>query len=153
MIIAENKSAYFDYEILETIEAGIVLTGPEVKAIKKGTVNLTGSYVNIDKNGIVWLTNMHIAPYPPASGVQKNYNPTRARKLLLKKTEIASLIGKSKVKGLTIIPLKVYTKGGILKVEIGLSRGKKKWDKREIIKKREEERRTRITLKNYNYKF
>ncbi len=147
MLIAENKRAYFDYEILETFEAGIVLSGPEVKAVKGGIVNLTGSYVNIDKAGIVWLTNMHIGPYPPAAGVQQNYNPTQPRKLLLRKKEIASLLGKSRIKGLTAIPLKVYTKGGLIKIEIGLCRGKKKWDKRETIKKREVERKIRQELK------
>lgn len=147
MVITENKRASFDYEILQTFEAGIVLSGPEVKSVKKGMVNLAGSYVHIDNQGLVWLTNMHIAPYPPAINAQQNYNPTRPRKLLLKKNEITNLIGKSKIKGLTIIPLKVYNKSGIIKVEIGLAKGKKKWDKREIIKKRETERKVRQFLK------
>lgn len=147
MILVENKRAYFDYEILQTLEAGIVLSGPEVKSVKRGTINLAGSYVTINNQGLVWLINMHIAPYPPAASIQQNYQPTRPRKLLLKQSEITYLLGKSKIRGLTIIPLKVYNKGGIIKIEIGLARGKKKWDKRETIKKREVKRKIRETLK------
>lgn len=147
MILATNKKAYFDYEALETIEAGVVLTGPEVKSVKKGQINLVGSYVTIDKDGVPWLINVNIAPYPPAWQIQQAYNPTRSRKLLLKKKEIDSLIGKSKMRGLTIIPLKCILKGGLIKIEIGLCRGKKKWDKREQIKKREIKRKMRQELK------
>ena len=136
-IITTNKKAYFDYEILETLEAGIVLSGPEVKSAKGGKINLAGSYVTLDGAGTPWLINAHIAAYPPAQQVQQNYNPTQSRKLLLKKKEIVNLIGKTKIKGLTLIPLKVYTKKGFVKIEIGLARGKKKWDKREAIKERE----------------
>jgi SsrA-binding protein len=147
MVIATNKKAYFDYEVLETYEAGIVLTGPEVKSVKRGQINLVGGYVTIDNSQIPWLINVNIAPYPPAWQIQQNYNPTRSRKLLLKKEEINSLIGKTKIKGLTIIPLKCILKGGLIKIEIGLCRGKKKWDKREEIKKRETERKIRQELK------
>jgi len=140
-IIATNKKAYFDYEILETLEAGVVLSGPEVKSAKYGKINLAGSYVALDGAGTPWLINAHIAAYPPAQQVQRNYNPTQSRKLLLKKKEIINLIGKTKIKGLTLIPLKVYVKNGLIKIEIGLARGKKKWDKREAIKEREWQKR------------
>lgn len=147
MILTTNKKAYFDYEVLETFEAGIILTGPEVKSVKKGQINLTGGYLTIDKFGIPWLINVNIAPYPPAWQVQQNYEPTRSRKLLLKKKEIDSLIGKVKMKGLTLIPLEVYTKGGVVKIKIGLCRGKKKYDKREEIKKREWQRQKERLMK------
>ena len=148
--ITANKRAYHDYEILQSLEAGIVLSGPEVKSIKNGRINLSGGYVNIDSRGTVWLINVHVDPYAPAAQVQKDYNPTQGRKLLLNKKEIASLIGKIKTKGLTIIPLKVYTKHSIIKIEIGLVRGKKRWDKREDIKKRETKRKIEQSLKNYS---
>jgi len=139
-LIQKNKLAYFNYEILEEYEAGIALTGPEVKSVKLGQVNLKGSYVTI-KNEEPWLINAHISPYKMATGAQKNYDPTRPRKLLLKKKEIKSLIGKEKSQGLTIIPLSVYILRRFVKIKLGLARGKKKRDKREIIKKRETERR------------
>jgi len=145
--ITTNKKAYHDYEVLQPLEAGIVLSGPEVKSIKDGRINLSGGYVNIDSKGFVWLINVHVDPYAPAAQVQKDYNPTQNRKLLLKKKEIASLIGKVKTKGLTIIPLKVYTKHRIIKIEIGLVKGKKKWDKREDTKKRETKRKIEQSLK------
>ena len=166
-----NKKAFYNYEILETFEAGLVLTGPEVKAVKLGQVSLTGGYSTIDKNNEAWLNNIQIAPYKPASGLQADYNPLRSRKLLLKKREISSLIGKVNLKGCTLVPLKIYTKNkftpleishfkrlpphrkqrgsltGFIKVEIGLCRGKKKWDKKEEIKKREIKKRIREVLK------
>lgn len=148
-ILAENKKAYYDYEILEKYEAGLVLSGPEVKSAKTGRINLAGSYINIDKNFQAWLVNCHISPYPPAIEIQKNYNPTHDKKLLLHKKEIASLVGSLHQKGLTALPLKMYTKGGLIKVEIGLARGRKKWDKKELIKKREVEKRIKQSL---NYK-
>jgi len=150
MIVMEaitNKKAYFDYEILETLEAGIVLTGPEVKSVKRGQIDLSASYVNIDQAGIPWLINANVSPYPPAWQVQQNYQPDRSRKLLLKKEEIIKLATKIKTKGLTIIPLKVYNIGGLIKIQIGLARGKKKYDKREAIKRREVERKIRESLK------
>jgi len=146
-LLVTNKKAYHDYEILEIAEAGIVLTGPEVKSVKLGQVSLTGGYSTVDKNNEVWLNNIHIAPYKPASGIQTDYNPLRSRKLLLKKKEISSLIGKINIKGYTLIPLKIYTKNKFIKVEIGLCRGKKKWDKKEEIKKREEKKKIREMLK------
>jgi len=146
-VIATHKKAYFDYEILQTIEAGIVLSGPEVKSIKNGRINLSGGYVNIDRQDIPWLINIHVDPYAPAAQVQKNYNPTQNRRLLLHKKEITSLIGKLKIRGLSLIPLKVYVERRIIKIQIGLVRGKKKWDKRETIKKREMKRKIEQLLK------
>lgn len=146
-IITTNKKAYYDYEILKTIEAGIVLTGPEVKSIKSGNINLSGGYITINTNNIPYLVNVNIAPYAPAFSVQQNYDPNQTRKLLLHKKEIDFLFGKIKTKGLTIIPLKVYTKKGLIKIEIGLVKGKKKWDKRETIKKRDVKRKIGRALK------
>jgi SsrA-binding protein len=135
-----NKKAYFNYEIIQTFEAGIILTGPEVKSIKAGRINLDGGYVNIDSHDTPWLINAHIDPYAPSAQIQQNYNPTKSRKMLLHKKEISNLIGKISSRGLTIVPLKIYTKNQIIKIEIGLARGKKIWDKRETIKKREEKK-------------
>ncbi len=147
-IITTNKKAFFDYEIIQTIEAGVVLSGPEVKSIKNGRLNLAGSYVNINGNNIPQLINVHVDPYPPAAQVQKNYNPTQSRKLLLHNKEISSLVGKLKTKGLSLVPLKIYVEHRIIKVQIGLVKGKKKWDKRESIKKREIKRKIEQSLKN-----
>lgn len=147
--IASNKKACHDYEILQTFEAGIILSGPEVKSVKAGNINLSGGYINIDAYGTPWLLNIHIAPYAPAFSVQQNYDPDRKRKLLLHKKEIVSLIGKMKIKRLTLVPLKAYTKKGLIKIEIGLVRGKKKWDKRETIKKREVKTKIKRALKQY----
>lgn len=133
--IATNKKALYDYEILEKFEAGIVLAGHEVKSIKTGHINLKGSYVTI-KAGEVWLINAHISKYKMA-GKLLDYEPTRPRKLLLHKKEIKRLTGKLSEKGLTLIPLSVYTKRNQIKVEFGIGKGKKKVDKRESIKKRE----------------
>lgn len=141
LIITTNKKASYDYEILQAFEAGIILTGPEVKSIKNGRINLTGAYVIIDSKKIPWLINAHIDPYPPAAQTQKNYNPTQSRKLLLNKKEINSLVGSLSVKRQTIIPLKVFIKNNIIKIEIALARGKKKWDKRESIKNKETKRK------------
>ena len=136
--IAKNKKAYFDYEILETYEAGIVLTGHEVKSAKLGHISLKGAYVTI-KNNEAYLTGANISPYQPAN-MPKDYDPTRSRKLLLNRAEISALIGKSKSEGLTMLPLSVYTKKGKIKVEVGLARGKRKYEKREKIKRRDTER-------------
>ena len=135
-LIAKNKFAYFDYHILEEFEAGIVLTGPEVKSVKLGQVNLKGSYVSL-RNNKPWLINAHISPYQRAIGSQKNYEPVHDRPLLLKKAEIRRLIGKLKSQGLTLIPLSVYTIRRLIKIRLGLAKGKKKYDKRAAIKKRE----------------
>jgi len=144
-ILAENKRSRYDYEILTTYEAGLVLFGYEVKAIKTGHVSLTGSYV-VNKGNEFYLINALIPPYQPAN-TPKDYDPQRSRKILLNKSEISSLIGKSKAKGLTLIPLKLYTKKsaprgsrGKIKLEFAIAKGKRKIDKREEIKKRDIER-------------
>ena len=142
---AENKKAYFNYQILEKFEAGMVLIGTEVKSIKSRRINLVGSYVII-KNEEVYLIGAKIPPYQPKNA-PPDYNPERLRKLLLKKSEIKYLIGKSKQKGLTLMPLRVYTKRGKIKLEFGIVKGKKKFDKRELIKKREVEREIKRALK------
>ena len=134
-IITQNKKAYYNYEILEKFKAGISLIGQEVKSIKLKRINLTGSYV-ILKNEEVFLVGCNIPAYQPKNA-PKDYNPERWRKLLLKKSEIKHLIGKVKQKGLTLIPLKVYTKRGKIKIEFAIAKVKKKFDKRELIKKRE----------------
>ena len=140
MIIATNKRVYFDYEILETYEAGIELLGFEVKSIKTGRINLAGTYVVIRDNQ-AWLLNADIPPYQPKN-TPLDYDPKRTRRLLLQKSEIKNLIGRTQERGLTLIPLKVYTKGRQqrIKLEIGLAKSRKKRDKRELIKKRDIER-------------
>lgn len=143
-VIAENRKAYFDHQILEKFEAGIELKGFEVKAIKSGRINLAGSYAVV-KNGELWLLNADIPPYQPKN-TPKDYDSKRSRRLLLKKKEINYLIGKIQQK-LTLLPLRVYTKGRRIKIEIGLARGKKKADKREAIRKRESKREIEKTLK------
>ncbi|KPJ57489.1 SsrA-binding protein [Parcubacteria bacterium DG_74_2] len=144
-ILAENKKAYFNYEILERFEAGISLIGQEVKSIKTRGVNLAGSYVVLRNEEVFWIGS-HIHPYQPKNA-PADYNPERWRKLLLKKSEIKHLIGKSKQKGLTLIPLRVYTKYRKIKLEFAIAKGKKKFDKRELIKKREAEKEIRRALK------
>ncbi len=132
-----NKQANFDYRLLDKLSAGIILSGAEVKSIKQKRVNLKGSYVTVNKQLIPQLINAHIAPYPPAGREQKNYQPTRTRQLLLTKKEINKLIGQVNQFGLTIIPIKLYTKGGLIKLEIALAKRRKKFDKRAVIKKRD----------------
>ena len=143
--ITKNKKAYFNYEILEKLIAGISLIGQEVKSIKSGRISLKATYVVL-RNEEAFLIGANIPPYQPKNA-PKDYNPERSRKLLLKKSEIKYLIGKTKQKGLTIVPLRVYNIRGKIKIEIGLVKGKKKFDKREIIKKREGEREIRRILK------
>ena len=137
-ILAENRRSSYDYELLENYEAGLVLFGFEVKAIKTGHVSLTGSFVTT-KNGELFLTNALIPPYQVAN-TPIEYDQMRPRRLLLKKTEISSLIGKLKAKGLTLIPIRLYTKKNKIKLEFAVARGKRKTDKREAIKKRDAER-------------
>jgi len=146
MTLIQNKKAHFNYEILEKYEVGIELLGFEVKSLKKGQGNLEGSHITIRGNE-AFIINMQIPPYQPAN-TPKDYDPLRNRRLLLTKKEIASLLGEEKQKGLTIIPLSVYNKGRKLKLEIAVVRGKKKYDKRETIKKRDTDREIRRTLKN-----
>jgi len=137
--LATNPRAKYDYHILETFEAGLVLAGHEVKAIKTGHLSLKGSYVTI-KNKEAWLINAQIPPYQPKN-TPADYQPDRTRKLLLNKREIRSLIGQIKQKGLTLVPLRVYTKKGKIKLGFALGRGKREFDKREKIIKREVKRR------------
>lgn len=144
-ILAENKKAFFNYEILEKFEAGISLIGQEVKSVKERGINLAGSYV-IEKGGEFFWVGAHIHPYQPKNA-PPDYNPERWRKLLLKKSEINYLIGKSKQKGLTLVPLKIYIKNAKIKLEFALARGKRKIDKREQIRKREIEREIQRALK------
>lgn len=135
--VSVNRQAYHDYTVEETFEAGIVLTGTEVKSIRNGKVNLRGAYARV-RGDEVWLDGVHIAEYE--QGTYMNHDPLRSRKLLLHKSEIRRLIGRVQAKGLTLIPLKMYFKGNRVKVEIGLARGKKLYDKREDIKKRDIQR-------------
>ncbi len=132
-----NKKAYFNYEILEKIEAGIVLTGNEIKQIRSGKISLGESFVFL-KDGEAYLQNAHIPVYE--KGTSGAYDPTRNRKLLLKKDQIEFLLGKLAGSNLTIIPTKLYFKRGFAKIEVALARGKKKYDKREAIKKKEQQR-------------
>jgi SsrA-binding protein len=145
--LAVNKRAHFDYEISDKFEAGLVLSGQEVKSVKTGHISLKGSFVTAAGNEL-YLTNANIPPYRYAGDI-KNYDPTRSRKLLLKKSEIKSLIGKSRASGLTLVPIRVYTKKRLVKLEFGVGRGKKEFDKREKIAKREEGRKMRRALKNF----
>ncbi|MFE8696582.1 SsrA-binding protein SmpB [Cytobacillus sp. FJAT-53684] len=136
-MIAQNKKAYHDFSIEETYEAGIVLQGTEIKSIRQGKVNLKESYARIDK-GEVFLIGMHISPYE--QGNRYNHDPLRERKLLLHNKEISKLIGETKEIGYSLVPLKLYLKNGYAKVLIGLAKGKKKYDKREDLKKKEAKR-------------
>ncbi|AFM22065.1 MAG TPA: SsrA-binding protein SmpB [Acetomicrobium flavidum] len=134
-IIAQNRKARHDYFILETFEAGIVLTGTEIKSVREGRVNLKDGYAKIE-NGECWLYNVHISPYE--KGTYYNHDPLRPRKLLLRKDEIRRLIGKTQQKGLTLIPLSIYIKDGKwAKVELALAQGKKIYDKRHAIAERD----------------
>ncbi len=132
--------------VQEDLEAGIVLTGAEVKSMKQGQVSLAGSYVTI-RDSVPYLVNAHISPYPMAS-TQQGYQPTHDRKLLLSKKEISSLIGKLKAQGLTLLPISVYTKGSLIKLKIAICRGKKLHDKREQLKKRELDRRLQRVMRS-----
>ena len=136
-IIAKNRKAYFQYEILEKIEAGVVLTGTEVKSIPNRDVSINESFAHLN-NGEIFVYEMHVGQYK--QGNRQNHEPKRVRKLLLHKREIAKIAGKIKQKGYTMIPLSLYFKEGVVKVELALVRGKTKIDKREDIKKRDIDR-------------
>ena len=136
-VVAQNKKARHDYYIEDTYEAGIVLTGTEIKSIRAGKVNLKDSFARI-KNGEVFLMNMHISPYE--QGNRFNHDPLRTRKLLLHKREINKLIGLTKEKGYALIPLKIYLKRGLAKIDLAVAKGKKLYDKRETMKKRDAQR-------------
>jgi len=145
-ILATNRKAYHDYHIDETFEAGIALTGTEIKSVRAGSINLRDSYAQV-KNGELWLMNAHIAPYEPAS--RQNVDPYRDRKLLMHRREIMRLFGRVQEKGFTLVPLKVYLKKNRAKVEIGLARGKKLYDKREAISKRDAAREIARAVKEH----
>lgn len=139
-----NRRARFDYHLLEKFEAGVVLSGAEVKSAKAGHVSLEGAFVQL-RDGEAWLTNAHIHPYPFADN--RDYEPRRSRKLLLNKNELLKISQKTTLAGLTIIPIVCYNKGSKIKVEIALAKGKKQFEKREAIKKRDIEREIQSSLK------
>ena len=139
-----NRKAYHDYHILETFEAGIVLKGSEIKSIRSGKVTIRDAYAR-PENGELWLHNSHIASYDPAS--YNSHNPTRPRKLLLHRKEIDILTGQVMQKGLTLVPLKLYIKRGVAKLELGVARGKRIYDKRETITRRDAEREMERAIK------
>jgi SsrA-binding protein len=143
--IAENRKAYHDYHILETYEAGVVLLGTEVKSIREGRVNLRDSFARVE-HGEVFLYNVNISPYSHRG--YADHEPLRQRKLLMHRDEIRKLIGKTVEKGMTLVPLRMYFKAGRVKVAVGLAKGKKDYDKRETIKRRETERETRAAVKS-----
>jgi SsrA-binding protein len=147
-IVCQNKKAYHDFFIDESIEAGMVLLGPEVKSLRDGRASLIDGYAKID-NGEVYIYNMHITPYPFSHYLQ--LDPKRTRKLLLNRKEIRRLIGKTKEKGYSLIPLKVYFSGSRAKVEIGLAKGKKKFDKRQTLKEKELKREMDQARKKSDY--
>jgi len=139
-----NRRVRFDYHLLEKFEVGIVLTGAEVKSVKESKIKLEESFVRLADDG-AYLVNAHISPYRHARS--ESYEPTRSRRLLLHKKEILSLAKKIESKGLTLVPVSCYTKKGKIKLEIALARGKRKWDKREAIKRRDLEREVKRELK------
>ena len=143
-ILARNRKALHEYHIEETWEAGISLTGPEVKSARAGSVSLAESFATVDA-GEVWLRDMHISPYEPAS--RENTDPTRARKLLLNRSEIRKLIGATQQKGMTLVPLDVYLRDGRIKVTLALGRGKKMHDKRETLKRKDAEREVQRAMR------
>jgi SsrA-binding protein len=143
--IAENRKAFHDYHLIETFEAGLVLLGTEVKAIREGRVNLRDSYARVE-DGEVFLYNVNISPYSHRGYAE--HEPLRRRKLLLHRDEIRKLIGKTVEKGMTLVPTRLYFKNGRVKVAVSLAKGKKEYDKRETIKRREVDRETRAAVKS-----
>ncbi|WP_165211651.1 SsrA-binding protein SmpB [Streptococcus tangpeifui] len=146
-VLAQNKKARHDYTIVDTVEAGIVLTGTEIKSVRASRIQLKDGYAQI-KDGQAWLVNVHIAPFE--QGNIWNQDPERTRKLLLKKREINRLANELKGTGMTLIPLKVYIKRGFAKILLGLAKGKHDYDKRETIKRRDQERDIKRQMKNFN---
>lgn len=144
--LANNKKAFHDYFIEKKYEAGIELQGSEVKSIKQGKVSIKESFIG-DRNGEMFVYGMHVTPFKEA--YEQTIDPTRTRKLLLHKKEIDTLIGKKTQDGYTIVPLSVYERDGLVKIQIALAKGKKQYDKRETIKRREADRRIDRALKNY----
>ena len=147
-LIAKNPTAKHNYEIIDTIEAGIVLTGTEIKSIRQGRVKLKDSYASINKNGEVFVYSMHISPYE--HGNIFNKDPLRDRKLLLNRNQINKLIGQTTQKGYTLVPISLYFKGSLVKMELGIGKGKKLYDKREDIAKKDAEMKIRRAIKQ-NY--
>jgi SsrA-binding protein len=145
-IVCQNKKAHFDYQIVEKLEAGMVLQGTEVKSLRQGRANLKDSYAKIKKEE-VYLYGLHISPYPHAS--YNNHEPERIRKLLLHRREIKRLLGKTQEKGFSLIPLKIYFSRGKAKIELALARGKKLYDKRESLKRKQEAREMDRLRKRY----
>ncbi len=143
-VVAENRKARFDYTILETYKAGLILEGFEVKSIRLGKVNLKDSFGRVEKEEI-WIYGMHISPYEAAG--KRKIDPVRPRKVLLSKKELVKLIGKVSEKGLTLVPLKIFFEGNWAKLELGLARAKKKYEKREAIRRKEAKREIEKALK------
>jgi SsrA-binding protein len=145
-VVCQNKKARYDYEIIEVIEAGMVLLGTEVKSLRQGRANLKDSYARI-REGELFLMQCHISPYTHA--YYDNHEPDRVRKLLVHKREIKRLQGKTEEKGLTLVPLKIYFKDGKAKIELALARGKRSYDKRETLKRKTEERELERAIKDH----
>ena len=143
-ILATNRKAYHDYHVEETFETGVALTGTEIKSVRAGSVNLRDSYAQV-RSGELWVMNVHIAPYEPAS--RQNVDPYRDRKLLMHRKEILRLSGRVQEKGFTLVPLRMYLKKNRAKLEIGLARGKRQYDKREAISKRDAAREMERAVK------
>ncbi len=143
--LADNRKAHHDYHLLETFEAGVVLLGTEVKAIREGRVNLRDSFARVEE-GEIYIYNVHISPYSHRG--YADHDPLRRRKLLLHKEEIRKLIGRTVEKGMTLVPIRLYLKDGRVKVAVSLAKGKKEYDKRETIKRREADRETRAAIKS-----
>ncbi|KGP76202.1 SsrA-binding protein [Desulfosporosinus sp. Tol-M] len=146
-IVAENRKAFHDYFIDDRVEAGIILTGTEIKSIRNGKINLKDSYARIN-NGEVWVYQMHISPFE--QGNRYNHDPLRPRKLLLHRSEINKLVGKIQQQGLTLLPIKIYLKNGMAKVELAVGQGKKNYDKRQALAEREGKRDIERALRDRN---
>ena len=146
VVLAKNPTAFHNYEILDKYEAGIVLYGTEIKSIRAGKVNMKDSYASINKDGEVFVYQMHISPYD--HGNIYNKDPLRPKKLLLNKREIAKLAGLVNQKGYSLVPIKIYFKGNFVKLELGVGKGKKLFDKREDLKKKEADRKIERYMKN-----
>ena len=144
-LLATNRKAFHEYFILDKLEAGLVLMGTEVKSIREARINLKESYAAV-KGGEAFLFDCHISPY--SHGNRENHEPTRTRKLLLHRQEIKKLIGKTQEKGLTLVPLRVYLRRGKIKLELGVARGKKLYDKRETERKKDSDREARAAIKS-----
>ena len=145
IVLADNRKARFNYAIDRKVEAGLALTGTEIKSVRAGRTNLSDGYAKVDR-GQVWLRNVHIAPWQNAVGFEE-HDPTRPRKLLLHKAEIGALAGEVSQQGYTIVPLRLYIKNGVAKVELGLAKGKRRYDKRQVIKERETRREMEAAIK------